>query len=167
MGGGDSGTAAASQGQAPRDAPALLGLSVLAADLAVLGYPLVALFPPALLVVFAVPLTVVTTGRLRGSRRRDPGALALGVLLLVLIVIGVGPAVELFLALGPLLAIGLVARELHAAFGAIAVVWAGCGVVALVLALVVVAVSPAGAVALAALLLAPATLLLAGRIRRG
>lgn len=150
-----------------RDPGALRGLTLAASCLAVLGYPLVALFPPALLVLFTVPLVLATTGRLRGHRRRDPAALGLAIALLVAVLLGLGPAVELFLALGPLLAVTLATTALRPSVGPLAIAWAASAVAALGLGLVLVAASPAAAVGLGALLLTPATAFVASRLRRG
>lgn len=141
-------------------------LSLLFAGAAMLAYPATAVTAGALVLVFAAPMALATTGKLRRSRGWQSVAAIAGVAMLAASVTGIWIVVEFGLLLGAplaLVAVGLmIARHDRLA----AIVWVAGSAVAFAIGVALVMLET-GTVGMTPALVAIATIFAALRIARG
>jgi hypothetical protein len=114
-----------------KDERALRVLSVLAGSIATLVHPLVATYGSRpLVLIFAIPLALATTGRLLGRAWLEPVAAVVGLAMVVAIIAGRVEVLEWLLVLGPVVVVWAVSDLLRTLDRLAGALWLGAAVVA-------------------------------------
>lgn len=114
-----------------KDERALRVLSVLAGSIATIVYPLVDTYGSRPLVLaFAIPLAMATTGRLLGRPWLEPVAAVIGIALVVVALTGSDQVLEWMLVLGPVVVMWAVADLLRSLDRLSGMVWLVAAVIA-------------------------------------
>ncbi|MEX0953171.1 MAG: hypothetical protein WDZ26_05010 [Nitriliruptoraceae bacterium] len=147
-----------------KDERALTYLSVLFGSFAMVAHVVTMAYPPAVVLMFSMPLAAATTGRLRGNRVLQQVALAVGVALAVTYALAWPPLIEFVLVTGPVVVLYLVGTMLRALDRIAGIVWVATSAVAFAAGLLLAASDAGVSIALSMMALGLLVALL--RVRR-
>ncbi len=148
-----------------KDERALTYLSVLFGSFAMAAHALTTAYPPAVVLMFTIPLATATTGRLRGNRVLQQVALVVGVALAVTYALAWPPLIRLVLVAGPAAVLYLVGSMLRTRERLAAIVWVATGAIAYAAGLLVPSTDAGVSIALSMVVLGLVFTLL--RVRGG